>query len=145
MEFRVGRELEAMQTGTPIIALKTGGLTRQAIDHRDGSENGVALDVEFKSIVGSQQVPFIFEDYVSTNSVANGIMRLFELDEKRFILARLSSVFFLITKTPNGRAAREQQTNPPYIVHIPVLKNEALSRDRPQNSYGNPDGLGRYL
>ena len=75
--------LEAMQTGTPIIALKTGGLTRQAVDHRDGSENGVALDVEFKSIVGSQQVPFIFEDYVSTNSVANGIMRLFELDENK--------------------------------------------------------------
>ena len=51
--------LEAMQTGTPIIAPKTGGLTRQVVDHRDGSENGIALDIEFQSLVGSQSVPFI--------------------------------------------------------------------------------------
>ena len=46
--------LEAMQTGTPIIAVKTGGLTRQVVDHRDGKENGVALDVVNQSLVGSQ-------------------------------------------------------------------------------------------
>ena len=28
--------LECMQAGSPIIALKTGGLTRQVVDHRDG-------------------------------------------------------------------------------------------------------------
>ena len=39
--------LEAMQAGTPIIAVKTGGLTRQVVDHRDNTENGVAVDVEF--------------------------------------------------------------------------------------------------
>jgi glycosyltransferase involved in cell wall biosynthesis len=74
--------LEAMQTGTPAIAVKTGGLTRQVVDHRDGSENGVALDVELQTLVGSQQVPYIYEDYVSIETVANGIMRLFEMPEK---------------------------------------------------------------
>lgn len=71
--------LEAMQCGRPIIALKTGGLTRQVVDHRDGSENGVALPVETRSLVGSQMVPYIYEDYVSNDTTAEGLMRLFEL------------------------------------------------------------------
>jgi glycosyltransferase involved in cell wall biosynthesis len=71
--------LEAMKCENPIIALKTGGLTRQVVDHRDGSENGVALDVDFKSLVGSQQVPFIYEDYCSPEKTANAIMKLYEM------------------------------------------------------------------
>jgi glycosyltransferase involved in cell wall biosynthesis len=42
--------LESMMTGTPIIAPKTGGLTRQVVDHRDGTHNGVALDIDFKTL-----------------------------------------------------------------------------------------------
>ena len=57
--------LEAMQCGNPIIAGKTGGLTRQVVDHRDGTHNGVALDIVNKTMVGSQGVPYIYEDYVS--------------------------------------------------------------------------------
>tara|TARA_R110000824_G_scaffold22535_12_gene82429 strand:+ start:160 stop:1404 length:1245 start_codon:yes stop_codon:yes gene_type:complete len=74
--------LEAMQTGCPIIAAKTGGLTRQVVDHRDNTQNGVALDIELKTLVGSQQVPYIYEDYVSCKTVATGMMKLFELDEE---------------------------------------------------------------
>ncbi len=74
--------LEAMQAGNPIIAPKTGGLTRQVVDHRDGSENGVALDIEFQSLVGSQSVPFIYEDYVSTDTVANAIHKIYSLSPK---------------------------------------------------------------
>ena len=73
--------LEAMQSGTPIVAVKTGGLTRQVVDHRDGSENGVALDVEFRTLVGSQHVPYIYEDYTSCESIANGIMKIYDLDD----------------------------------------------------------------
>lgn len=71
--------LEAMQTGTPIVALQTGGMTRQVVDHRDGSENGIALPVEFQSMVGSQTVPYIYEDYVSNQTVADSLLRMFEL------------------------------------------------------------------
>jgi glycosyltransferase involved in cell wall biosynthesis len=74
--------LEAMQCGNPIIAAKTGGLTRQVVDHRDGTENGVALDIDFKSLVGSQQVPFIYEDYCATDKVANAILKLYEMPDK---------------------------------------------------------------
>ena len=73
--------LEAMSAGVPIVAVKTGGLTRQVVDHRDGSMNGVALDVDCRTLVGSQIVPYIYEDYVDCENVAQGIMKLFNLDD----------------------------------------------------------------
>jgi len=72
--------LESMMTGTPIIAPTTGGLTRQVVDHRDGSENGVAMPIELKTLVGSQGVPYIYEDYVSCESAASAIMKLYNLN-----------------------------------------------------------------
>jgi glycosyltransferase involved in cell wall biosynthesis len=76
--------LEAMQAGTPIVAVKTGGLTRQVVDHRDGSENGIALPVELQTLVGSQMVPYIYEDYVTIETAAEGLYNLFKKtsDEK---------------------------------------------------------------
>jgi glycosyltransferase involved in cell wall biosynthesis len=71
--------LEAMQCGKPIIAVKTGGLTRQVVDHRDGSENGIALPVELRSMVGSQMVPYIYEDYVTNETTAAGILKMYEM------------------------------------------------------------------
>ena len=73
--------LESMQAGTPIIAAKTGGLTRQVVDHRDGSENGVALDITTKSLVGSQQVPYIYEDYVDNADVAAAFTKMFKMSK----------------------------------------------------------------
>jgi glycosyltransferase involved in cell wall biosynthesis len=71
--------LEAMQTGTPIVATKTGGLTRQVVDHRDGSQNGVALDVTLKTLVGSQAVPYIYEDYASAEDTANALFKIYSM------------------------------------------------------------------
>lgn len=71
--------LEAMMCAKPIIAIQTGGQKRQVIDHRDGSENGFALPVEFKSLVGSQNVPYIHEDYCSVETIADKIMKMYEL------------------------------------------------------------------
>lgn len=73
--------LEAMNAGIPIIAAKTGGLTRQAVDYRDGSHNGVALDIDLKTLVGSQSVPYIYEDYVTNENTARAIMKMFELSD----------------------------------------------------------------
>jgi glycosyltransferase involved in cell wall biosynthesis len=76
--------LEAMQCGKPIIATKTGGMTRQVVDHRDGTENGIALDIELSTMVGSQQVPYIYEDYVSVETIAQSFLKLYEMGpEKR--------------------------------------------------------------
>lgn len=69
--------LEAMQCAKPIIAVKTGGLTRQVVDHRTGKENGIGLDVDVRSLVGSQLVPYIYEDYVKNENIADAIMKLY--------------------------------------------------------------------
>jgi len=79
--------LESMLTGTPIIAPKTGGLTRQVVDHRDESHNGVALDIDLKTLVGSQTVPYIYEDYVTNENIANAFEILYKKtpDEKEIL------------------------------------------------------------
>tara|TARA_R100000808_G_C2155541_1_gene168579 strand:- start:5054 stop:6310 length:1257 start_codon:yes stop_codon:yes gene_type:complete len=88
--------LEAMQTGTPIIAAKTGGLTRQVVDHRDDSENGFALDISLKSLVGSQTVPYIYEDYCSAQEIADALMKMYELgDEGREKLGQKARKYVL--------------------------------------------------
>lgn len=75
--------LESMMTGTPIIATKTGGLTRQVVDHRDGTHNGVALEVDTKSLVGSQLVPYIYEDYANCENVAKGLRKLYDKSKNK--------------------------------------------------------------
>jgi len=75
--------LEAMMCGKPVIALKTGGMTRQIVDHRDGSENGIALEPEVRNLVGSQVVPFIFEDHISNETVAKSIMEMHDWGEEK--------------------------------------------------------------
>ena len=75
--------LESMMTETPIIAPCTGGQTRQVVDHRDGSENGFALPIELQSLVGSQSVPYIYEDYVSTETVANAFYKMYSMPPER--------------------------------------------------------------
>ena len=74
--------LESMQCGNPIIAPKTGGLTRQVVDHRDGSENGIALDVTLQTLVGSQSVPYIYEDYTSPDAIAEAIYKMYKMTNK---------------------------------------------------------------
>lgn len=71
--------LEAAYTGTPMVVAKTGGLTRQVIDHRDGTENGIGLDADLKHVVGSQHTPFIVEDHVSHEAAADAFMKMYEL------------------------------------------------------------------
>ena len=71
--------LEAMMCGKPIIAAHTGGQKRQVVDHRDGTENGFSLPIEFKTMVGSQNVPYIFEDYCSVDTIADRLMKMYEL------------------------------------------------------------------
>lgn len=83
--------LEAKMAEKPIIALKTGGLTRQVEDHVTGFQYGVALPVETRSLVGNQMVPYIYEDFVSHETVANAFMQMFEIGpDKRAEIGRLS-------------------------------------------------------
>ena len=71
--------LSAMMVGRPIIALKTGGMTRQVVDHRDGSENGVAIEPAARTMVGSQMVPYIYDDHVSHLDIVEAYWKLYKM------------------------------------------------------------------
>ena len=71
--------LEAKMCGKPVISIKTGGLTRQVLDHETGEEYGVALTPEVSPLVGTQSIPYIHEDFVSNRSFTNAIMKIYEM------------------------------------------------------------------
>lgn len=75
--------LEQLYAGRPVIALKTGGLSRQVVNHKTGETYGVALEPEVKALVGTQLVPYIYDDYVSHETVAKAFMTMHEMGPER--------------------------------------------------------------
>jgi glycosyltransferase involved in cell wall biosynthesis len=72
--------LESLSCGTPIMVTLTGGLQDQVTD----GENwfGVGLTPASKAIIGSQQVPYIYEDRISKEDFINGLMKLYSMTEE---------------------------------------------------------------
>lgn len=71
-----------LQIGKPIIALKTGGMIRQVVDWRDGSENGIAIEPAVRMLVGSQAVPYIYDDHADKKAVTAAFMKLYNMTEE---------------------------------------------------------------
>lgn len=74
--------LISMMVGRPVILLKTGGMTRQVVDHRTGEQYGVGIDPIHTSLVGSQQVPFIYEDFAGINDVVDALWKVSHYSEE---------------------------------------------------------------
>lgn len=55
--------LESLACGTPVIATKTGGMQDQLTDGVD--TYGVLIEPASRAIIGSQEVPYIYEDRIS--------------------------------------------------------------------------------
>jgi len=72
--------LESLSCGTPIIANMTGGLQDQVVGPE--GENGVAIFPTSKSVIGSQQVPYIYEDRISKESFLAALDKMYFLDEE---------------------------------------------------------------
>ncbi len=72
--------LESLSCGTPIIVNKTGGLQEQVTD----GENvfGVGLEPSSKAIIGSQPIPWIYEDRVSREDVINAFETILSMSEE---------------------------------------------------------------
>jgi len=74
--------LESLYCGTPILVTMTGGLQDQITD----GENwfGIGLEPASKAIIGSQQVPFIYEDRLNKEDFLEALNKLYEMGpEKR--------------------------------------------------------------
>ena len=74
--------LESLSCGTPILVNMTGGLQEQVTD----GENwfGIGLEPSSKAIIGSQDVPFIYEDRLNGPEVVQALVDLYEMGpEKR--------------------------------------------------------------
>lgn len=69
--------LESLACETPIIVTMTGGLQEQVTD----GENffGVGIEPVSKAIVGSQQVPYIYEDRVSKEDVLSALKKIYDM------------------------------------------------------------------
>ena len=72
--------LESMSCGTPIIANMTGGLQEQVVLGSDAT--GIALIPESKAVIGSQDVPYIYEDRLSEAQVVNALKKMLALGKK---------------------------------------------------------------
>jgi len=72
--------LESLSCGTPIIATMTGGLQEQVTD----GENwfGIGIEPSSKALIGSQQVPYIFEDRISQEDFINALVKMYEMPEE---------------------------------------------------------------
>ena len=91
---------ESLACGTPIITTMTGGLQEQvtfienitqdkmlARNKKNKSvteyEHGIGLEPSSKAIIGSQQVPFIYEDRLQEKQVVDGLMMMYEFGKEK--------------------------------------------------------------
>ena len=80
--------LESLSCGTPIVVTMTGGLQEQVTD----GENyfGVGIEPTSRAIIGSQQVPYIYEDRINEEVFVSALKKMFyATEEERQEMGRL--------------------------------------------------------
>jgi len=70
--------LESLSCGTPILVNMTGGLQDQVTDG-NGNWFGIGLEPSSKAIIGSQQVPYIYEDRLDKDDFLEAMVKLYEM------------------------------------------------------------------
>jgi glycosyltransferase involved in cell wall biosynthesis len=72
--------LESLACEVPIIVPETGGLQEQ-VKNESGEYFGVELPITSQMIVGSQDVPYIYEDRVNKHDFINAITKIYNMDK----------------------------------------------------------------
>ena len=72
--------LESLSCGTPIIVNMTGGLQEQVTDGREWF--GVGIVPVAKAIIGSQEVPYIYEDRIGKDQFFSAMNKMMALGNK---------------------------------------------------------------
>ena len=77
--------LESLACETPIIVNMTGGLQEQATDGEKWF--GVGIEPTSKGIIGSQDIPWIYEDRLSEKVVVDAMLKIYNMTrEERALL-----------------------------------------------------------
>jgi glycosyltransferase involved in cell wall biosynthesis len=69
--------LESLSTGTPIIVTMTGGLQEQVTDGEEWF--GIGIEPASKALIGSQQVPYIFEDRINKEDFMDALTKMMNM------------------------------------------------------------------
>jgi glycosyltransferase involved in cell wall biosynthesis len=72
--------LESLSCETPIIVNMTGGLQEQVTNGKEWF--GIGLEPASKAIIGSQQVPYIYEDRVSGDEFIAALEKIYSMSDK---------------------------------------------------------------
>ncbi len=73
--------LESLSCGTPIIVNMTGGLQEQVTDGIDWF--GFGVFPSSKAIIGSQNVPYIYEDRINKDQFINTLVKMYNLSAEQ--------------------------------------------------------------
>ena len=74
--------LESLASGTPIIVTMTGGLQEQVTNGRDWF--GFGIKPASKAIIGSQEVPFIYEDRISRSDFLSTMRKALKINPQKY-------------------------------------------------------------
>ena len=72
--------LESLSCGTPIIVNMTGGLQEQVTNGEDWF--GIGIEPVSKALIGSQQVPYIYEDRIGEEDFINALTKMYEMSKE---------------------------------------------------------------
>jgi glycosyltransferase involved in cell wall biosynthesis len=74
--------LESLSCGTPIIVNMTGGLQEQVTDGKNWF--GFGIEPCSKTVIGSLQVPYIYEDRISQRDFEKSLTKALNLPSKKY-------------------------------------------------------------
>ena len=74
--------LESLSCGTPIVVNMTGGLQEQVTDGTNWF--GFGIEPASKAVIGSQQVPYIFEDRINEEDLVIAMEKIYNMSDKSY-------------------------------------------------------------
>ena len=72
--------LESLSCGTPIVVTMTGGLQEQVTDGEDWF--GIGIEPVSKSLIGSQQDPYIYEDRICEKDFVSALNKIHDMSRE---------------------------------------------------------------
>ena len=72
--------LESLSCGTPVVVTMTGGLQEQVTDGKDWF--GIGIEPSSKALIGSQQVPYIYEDRISGSDFVDALVKIHSMSKE---------------------------------------------------------------